>query len=846
MNAFPLLSIRYLRQRWDRAALIVASIALGVATLVSSQTINRVIEKAADESAMPMKGAANLAITNGTAPVSLKIADDLRKANVRGVKSVQPLLFERITLPKLDDRAAVLVGVDLVNANFESSAPDAKVTFIDPLGFALGRKGLVSKAVFDAAGRGKLSLKFGIRVLELDVAGYFDVPAGSPVAALGKNVVVLEMSSACRFTHPGSTPGVNRIDIRLENAPLDVVDEIQAIVGEGGRVAVPEAASRSSKEIIDGVTTSFTLCSLGALVVGLFLVYNAMAVTIAERRPDIGVMRAVGATRGQVVKLFAGIAVVLGLFGAALGVPLGLALANLVLSEFHEVLEAIFLNPDAVPGSPTFKVILIAFLAGAGSAVLAALVPAIQAASVPPSDVVRRSSRLVGPFWLWLHRGLCAAIVSAGIAMILARHSLPHRLGSFGGMMVTLTGLLLAAPIFVSILVAVFHPLLQRILPLEARLAADNLTRSPGRTGVVIGALGAGVAVMIQTAGVGKSNEEPVMAWLQQMLRADLYVLGGSFVAGTSSQAPMEPKIVDDLRKLPGVECATGLRFARPEYNGTIVYVIAVDTHDFGTMLARRSDLPDFMKYSRASGSRVLVSENFAARHNVRPGSRITLNGANGPVSLEVADTIVDYSWSRGTVIMDRSAYATLFGDTQIDFAHVFFQPGGEKTAKASLDEFQAKNGVVAHDPKLFLEAIGGFITRFWALAYLQQVVVGVVAALGVVTALLISVLQRKRELGLLLAVGATPAQVLRSVLWEAFLMGVFGTLMGLAIGISLEWYIVDVIFFEESGFVLETLVPWREAITISVGAITIATLAGVLPAYHAVRTRITEAIAYE
>jgi putative ABC transport system permease protein len=133
-----------------------------------------------------------------------------------------------------------------------------------------------------------------------------------------------------------------------------------------------------------------------------------------------------------------------------------------------------------------------------------------------------------------------------------------------------------------------------------------------------------------------------------------------------------------------------------------------------------------------------------------------------------------------------------------------------------------------------------------YVLAYLQQIVVGVVAALGVVTALLISVLQRKRELGLLLAVGATPGQVIRSVLAEAVLMGLFGTVLGFLIGLPLQWYVLKVVLFEESGFIFEVLVPWKQAAGIAAGAIAVAALAGLLPAIHAVRTRITDALAYE
>ena len=126
------------------------------------------------------------------------------------------------------------------------------------------------------------------------------------------------------------------------------------------------------------------------------------------------------------------------------------------------------------------------------------------------------------------------------------------------------------------------------------------------------------------------------------------------------------------------------------------------------------------------------------------------------------------------------------------------------------------------------------------------EVAIGVVAALGVVMALLISVLQRRRELGLLRAVGATQGQVLYTVLAEATFMGILGTLLGVLAGVPLEWYLLRVVIYEESGYLFPVTIPWTEALVLSTIAIGTATVAGFFPAIHAIRLRIAEAIAYE
>ena len=620
---------------------------------------------------------------------------------------------------------------------------------------------------------------------------------------------------------------------------------VAEVVGDRATVRTPEAQGQSTQEIIEGVQIAFTLCSLAAMVVGLFLVYNALSVTVAERRPDIGVLRSLGATRPQIVTLFALLALALGLLGSLLGVPLGTAMARGVLSAFRDELGSWMTNPALAHPLPTVATVLLALVAGSAVAVFAALVPAIQAATQDPADVVRRAPD-PGRAWRGVHRAACLTLILGGIGMILVRHSLPPRVGAFGGMMIALVGLLLSAPILVGILVRLVNPFLRRVLPVEMRLAADNLLRAPGRTGVVVGALGAGVAVMVQTAGVGRSNEEPVIRWLDDVIRAEKLVFAADITQATSSQAPLEPAVVAELRQVPGVDGVVGFRYVRPEYHGTVVFLTALDAEVYARETAIRAGrgADAFRPAASLAGKRgCIVSDNFLRKHRVKVGDTLTLPSRGGPVSLPILDHVVDYSWNRGSLFIDRRVYSELFHDPAVDACHVFMTPGDDGQALA---KFTADKGLIVQDRAAVRKFLAELIDRVYLLAYLQQLVVGLVAALGVVTALLISVLQRKRELGLLLAVGATPGQVIGSVLAEALLMGIFGTILGVLIGLPMEYYVLQIVVPEESGFVFDLVVPWRQLAVVSVGAVLVSAFAGLAPALSAVRTRIPEAIAYE
>jgi putative ABC transport system permease protein len=889
-----LLAGRYLRQRWSRAALVVASIALGVSTLVSTRILNACLGAVAASSTTPLAGAADLTVSNGELGVGRAVADDLRAAKLPGVESVRPLVYERVSLPDLDDRPAVLLGAE---AGFDAPAGDNPlgVTFTSTaeptLAFAAlaatRRPVVVSKPIHDAWTTRRpdsvapFVLKSGTRRLDCLIVGYFDFAPDSPLKDLGRNVVGMDLGPAARFVRPGPPPAaaaavgptatgpawdafatarVNRVDVQLKPGadPEAARRAVQAVVGDRAAVRTPDAQGEATREIVGGIQIAFTLCSAGAMIVGLFLVYNAMAVTVAERRSDVGVLRSVGATRWQIVLLFGVMAVVLGVVGSLAGVPLGVGLARTVLASFRDELGSLFLSGDVAAGQLTPATVGLAVLAGTATAVFAALIPAIQAAGEDPAGAVRRRPGPAGVAWRVAHYGACLVLVLGGVALILARHringwvvpgtdfGLTRRFASFGGMMAALVGLLLAAPVIVGILVRLSHPLFRRFLPVEARLAADNMIRSPGRTGVVVGALGAGVAVMVQTAGVGMSNQVPVTRWLDEVVQADRFVAAGMLAESASSHAPMGPEVAGELARLPGVAGVVGVRYVRPEYNGTVVFVAALDADAYADLSAPR--VPGGLKAlgelrKLAGGDRVLVSDNFAVRHGVGPGGVLTLAGPRGPVRLDVVGTAKDYSWPRGTVIIDRSTYARLFGDDTADVVHVYLAAGNDGGAVA---RFADDRGLGVLDRPTMRAMIADTVDRINTLVFAQQIVVGAVAALGVVTALLISVLQRKRELGLLLAVGATPVQVIRSVFAEALLMGVYGTVLGVLIGLPLEWYILKVVLVEESGFVFDLLIPWRQAGLIAAGAMAAAALAGVVPARLAVRTRIPDAIAYE
>jgi putative ABC transport system permease protein len=856
-SLYRTLSVRYLSRRWFRALLIVASIALGVATLVATRVLTRTMGNAVLATGNPLAGLVDLVVNNG----ELTIARDLAKevAAVPGVRAVNAWVWnnERITLG--DERPNVLViGVDLAVANTLADGPDqftlspgTEGAFV--MGKLLGRKPAVVGKELDRA------LPASAKVLEIDRNRKpYPLHKAGTISAEGKwaifngFVVLLDQDDAAEVL--GYARGqVNRIDVLLEPGarPQQVRKAIETALAGRAHVKTPAEQNQALGSAMDSFYAGFSLCGVAALIVGMFLVYNALSVTVAERRHEIGILLALGATRRQILALFAGEAAALGLMGAAIGIPLGLGLAILGLQPMQRVLNDVFTNIDVRQVEFTPHLIFLALAAGIAATVAAALVPAIQASRDNPAEAVRRvphpptSRHLVFLFTAAL------SLLLAGALLTLLRDRLPRQCGTFGGLSLVLVAALVASPLCATLAATALRPLARRFFSIPWRLAADNLLQAPGRTGMVIGALAAGVSLVMQTAGVIRSNRAALRAWIQESIAADVIVTAGTKIGGGGQGAVMDAEIADILGSLPEAEGVMPLRMPRVEFRGDSVMLLAFDAGLAARMHTTRvvghGEAPLFHALDAATDG-TLVSENFAARFGIKPGDTITLPSPTGPVNLRVAGTIVDYSWNMGTLYVNRRDYLRHWHDPRADMLDVYVRrgesPAAVKEKIAAL--YSARYDLFPTTRLEMVDEIDRIIERVYGIAYGQQVVVMLVAALGVVTSLLISVLQRRREMGLLRAVGAARSQVIHSVLAEACLMGVLGTMLGILFGIPLEWFVLKVVILEESGFLFPVYIPWDGALMIALVALATATLAGLGPALYAVRQRIPEAIAYE
>jgi len=861
------LSLRYLQRRWLRAILIVASIALGVATLVATRALNETMTSGAVASGNPMAGLADFLVSKGEdVTMDRSLVGELR--SVAGVKSVQPLIFRSAYLPEFDKNVLVM-GIDLLDNVKDFRDPQNKDAII------LGESTISNYAKYEAANR-FLPKMFKQTPVVVGKALADEIPEGTyfikvikdahdpkdkgqrlayvpfidgtgNLSFLGGNILILDLPNAAAFFGMKENQ-VHRIDITLEaTADHDKVrKELEKVLKNPAWLKTPEEQNQSLQSAMSGMQIAFSLNGVAALVVGMFLMYNALAVTVAERRHEIGILRSVGATRGQVHRLLAAEAGLLGLIGSLLGLPLGWWLATLGLGPLQGIVEENFTKIQAHSVELDPVLLIAAVIVGVATAILAGLIPAMQATRENPAEAVRTVAKATTLRHLTAQLITSVTMILAGALCILLRGIIPYRFGTYGGLMLVLVGALVASPFIAAVFARLFQPLARACLSIEWRLAADNLVRSPGRTGLVIGALAAGVSLVVLTAGTIRSNRLALRDWVRDNFAADLKILAGGPV---SAGQDMDESIGAELRQLPEVEAVLPTHRIKPVWENTnIIVVLSVNAGQEHAMTARRfgqTATCKLMKQLSEQPGTVIVSENFAALNHVRTGDAITAPGHETD-KLRVIGQVIDYSWNHGVLIMNHDDFKKYWPDAKVCQFDVYLKDGVDvRRGKEIVNKRIGAQTLVMTQPEL-QHHIKERIERLYSIAFAQQVVVILVAVLGVVMALLISVLQRRRELGLLRAIGAWRGQVIYSVLAEACLMGIIGTTIGLLVGIPVQWYVLRIVILEESGYLFPVYVPWVGGLIIAAAAMAVATLAGLGPAIHAVRMRIPEAIAYE
>jgi putative ABC transport system permease protein len=594
-----------------------------------------------------------------------------------------------------------------------------------------------------------------------------------------------------------------------------------------------------------------------ALFVGFFLIYNTVSVSVVQRKRDIGTLRCLGMRRGELLRFIIAEALLLAIVGALAGCVLGWLVAEAALVAVGQTVANLFSSIGLLSGRLTFAELGLAIASGVVVALLAALHPAVQAIRVSPLENARQALWQPGvrhrKSWATRLGLLCFALSPL---MILSASILSGSVPRFSlgvlGMLVFLLALAFLCPLFIDYAATWFWQ--SRIgIPgfswVETRLASDSLRRNPFRSGITVATLVISLAAIFTIAAFVNSVRGSLLAWVDQMVTADLIVSSGARTAGPRNVALREDPLVG-FKNLPGVKIVDLYRLIRSNYQGRPILIESFSAHESATV----RNLPmvvgkgDQALREMGEGKGVIISESFQSKFGKGMNDMIELATPSGSVAFKVLGVYIDYSSDIGSVLLDRALYKKYWRDETVDAFDFWLEPGANQ--QSVIQQIKAGYGekyqLFVSTHRQLKTAVVGIMEQSFVVNYAVEIVAIVVAIFSVINTLLASILDRTREIGVLRAIGATQAQVRKIVIMESAWMGLLGAILGVLAGTVMAYHHVVYNTKVLTGWTFQFYYPYDIAILSIFVSVILCVAAGYGPAQQAASTPIVTAIGYE
>jgi putative ABC transport system permease protein len=846
--------LRRLRQEKLRSALTVAGIALGIAVVLAIRLANDSSVRGFSLALDTMAGAASLEI------VSPGGVDEERLGPLgwlRDIGEVSPVI-EGDALARAAGAPAEAVrvlGVDILRdrafreydlVEFAGSrsqpAPQEFLTLL------LDPQSVITTEIF--ARRHHLHVNDALELGIGDERRSFVIRGllrnEGPARVLDGNFVLMDIAAAqWAFDRLGR---VDRVEIRLppERDVADAERLLSSRLPPGLSVQRPARRGEQVETMLRAFHFNLTALSYVALLVGLFLVYNTVAVSVIARRDEIGVLRAVGASRGTVLRLFLAEAAALAAVGAALGAPAGWLLAQGAVRLTSTTVNTLYIAAAATVPALDPRDAAVAIAMGIGLALLAAAAPALEASRVTPLAALRGADRLEARYRVNRRH------LALGVALLLAA-GVCSRLGPLGGLPVfgfaaaiaTVFGIAFLVPAALALLARYGARPLTALFGVEGQLAHANLSGAIPRLAVSIAALAVSLSMMVAIAIMIGSFRETVIYWVGQTLQADLY-MSTARRSSLDTQSSISQELEKVVMSHPAVAAVDRFRTLNLLYDERLT---VLGTGDFGVLLDHGNLVFKEPADGRAAlrgaigKDAVVASESFALKAGKRAGDTVRLLTPHGPADFRLAAVYFDYTTDRGVVVMDRGTFTRHFGEQRPTSLTVYLRPGSDPLAVRAelMSKLGERHRVFIHTNASIRDEVLRIFDSTFAITYALEAIAVFVGILGVTGTLLTLILERRRELTSLRLVGADRRQIRKMVVIEAAMIGVVSQVLGWVAGLGLALILIYVINVQSFGWTIQFYVPSLFLLQSSLALFIATAVAGLYPARLAAAVRPVE-----
>ena len=839
-------SFRHLMRHPAQLALALVGLSVGVATIVAVDIATASAGRAFELSMQAVNGSATHEIVAGPPGVDERLYVDLATRDIGA--AFAPVVDGYVTV---GDRSMQLVGIDpfassgleasgtagVGRAPFDPVAADPKKWFLQPGAVVMAAStakqlGLTLNGTFelDVGGRTRSAILIG--TIAGEHAGYDEL-------------ILTDIAQAQEWLELAGY--LSRIDVRVPGGAAGeaAAQQVQGSLPPGVQLERAQRRAHQSLDMTAAFTTNLQAMSLLALLVSTLLIYGAISFAVVQRRRIMGVLRALGATRGDVLRIVLTEAAVLGVVGAGLGLLLGIAigrtLVELVSRTINDLYFVVAVNETILPPGSILK----ALLAGFGTAIAGALLPALEVAGSTP-QLGLRASVLEARAVTFARKLLIASGALAAGSAVVALTSGRSLLAGFVALFMLLLSVAAFTPAMLRALARAAARLAGRSSPI-ARLGFSTIAASLSRTGVAVAALGMAVAAMIGVSIMVESFRESLREWLERSIRADIYVTAPGPGAGRPERR-IEPQLLDALLATPGIADYSLSRGITVELPGGPVPLDALQLmHGISPGLPFVAGDPALAWEAFRNGA-VLVSEPLAWRLRLQVGHELTLVTGSGPRALRIAGIYREYGNDRGSIRISLAEYRKLWRDPSITALAIYVTP--LTRVDAVIAELRAttraKQALLIRSNAQLRELSMSIFEQTFVITRVLYWLAAGVAAIGLISALLAWELERSREIAILRSLGVTPRGAAVLIEVQTGFMGLVAFAVAVPAGVLTAVLLIDVINRRAFGWQIDVHVTGAQFANALVLAIAAALAAGLYPAWRTARAPIASDIREE
>ncbi|GAB4347557.1 MAG: FtsX-like permease family protein [Gammaproteobacteria bacterium] len=824
-RALRRVSLRFLFRHPWQFGLAVVGIALGVAVVVAVDLTNASAQRALGLSVEQVSGRATHTLSGSGAGIPETLYRQMRvewgysraAPRVEGFAEIGGEVFELLGVDPFAEQPFQRAG----NLLFASGA----------IGELLTRSGafLASEGARRRLGAGigeSLTATIGGREQTVSLVGISPSEDGRL-----SNLLVFDISSAQELL--GLKGVIHAVDLVLTASEAR---ELEARLPPG--IHLDSTTERASE--LDALTRGFrhnlTALSLLALIVGGFLIYNTMTFSVVQRRDLFGLLRAVGATRGQILVALAFEVVSIGLLGTVLGLLFGLLLAqgliHLVTRTINDLYYVLTVREFFLDGMTLLKGLALGLVVSLGSA----LFPALEAARAPPHVAMTRSAQESRVRRIVPRLGLAGALLAALAALWV--HQSATLIESYLGLFALVLGVAMVTPFLASFVLQRLTPLLPAHGSAVARLAIRGVEASLSRTTTAIVALMIAIAVSLGMGVMVNSFRVTVADWLGYHLQADLFLsVPGHFTRRSST--PLSEKVIESVRRDARVAHVATWRGLEVESDRGSVRLSVLSPAPRSRLGYRLLSGSAERAWQAAQRDSVLISESFAFRHRLAVGDELMLLTEGGRHRFPIAGVYSDYGNDRGTVLMLREVFDRFWSDRTVSALGIYLREkvDASEVLRDLRSSLVGEQRIRLRSNRELRDASLAIFDRTFTITYVLRLLAMGAAFIAVVSTLMAVQLERSREFAIFRATGMTPGQLWQLMLGQTLLIGGIATLFALAVGFALAWILIEVVNRHAFGWSIAWHVAPVDLLGVCLLGVSAALLAALYPAWRAAGT---------